>query len=128
MKKPTYADRVCAVIKRDGYITNFYALNEMRILRLAAIVHQLRSDGRITIDETASGFISKTKNYRYVAKVLEAGAAKPVAETSKPEQVQSFPKKPCDCKFCHNLKGKKTVSESINCIICGCFSRIGHSG
>lgn len=140
MRKPTHADRVFEHLKEHGEITNVHATLQMGIWRLAAVMHGLKKEGRIIIDEAASGFIGESRNYRYVARPAGGvlGYARPVDEqiekpvvtiTQPTENHQAQPqvmKSECknkDC-LCHKAKGMKTKIKHLSCLFCGCSRMI----
>lgn len=65
---PSQADRILEYIREHGEITSFHAAMNMSIWRLPARINDLEKSQKIVVEET--GFIGKTKNYRYKATVL----------------------------------------------------------
>ena len=71
MRKPTQADIVLKILREEGSITNFFCIENKISLRLAAIIHDLKTKGLIELDEEKCGAIEDTKNYRYVVKPIK---------------------------------------------------------
>ncbi len=71
--KKTQKDRVLDKLKQDGYVDNFFCLEQKITLRLGAVVHLLKKEG-VVFDEARSGFVERTKNWRYY---LLKGARQP---------------------------------------------------
>lgn len=67
MTKQSQNKRVLEVIKKEGFITNEYAITKMGIWRLSARIRDLKEAGLITINPKTD-YIKNTKIYCYVAK------------------------------------------------------------
>lgn len=51
-------------LKRDGYVDNFWCINNKISTRLGAVIHVLKTRG-YEFDEIRSGYMDGTKNWRY---------------------------------------------------------------
>jgi ribosomal protein S8 len=80
MKQPKgNKGKVLKVLREQGYITNFDCVegkHGFKTLRLGAVIHQLKDEGYIELDEK-SGYIGDTKNWRYILK-------------SKPKEIKRY--------------------------------------
>lgn len=68
--KISQKDKVLKILHRDGYITNFDAIQGTHgfiSLRLGDTIFRLRNEG-VNIDREESGYIGQTKNWKYVLK------------------------------------------------------------
>lgn len=62
--------KVLKILREQGYIDNFDAVegkHGFKTLRLGAVIHQLKEEGYIELDEK-SGYLGDTKNWRYILK------------------------------------------------------------
>jgi len=62
--KKTQKDRVAEKLRADGFVDNFWCLENKVSLRLGAIIHDLKGEGW-QFDEERSGYVAGTKNWRY---------------------------------------------------------------
>lgn len=61
----TQKKRIEKILRQQGYIDNFYCIENKITLRLASVIATLVKQGW-QFDEQKSGFIRGTKNWRYV--------------------------------------------------------------
>lgn len=61
VKRITQKDRVRRKLEVDGFIDNFWCIEQKVSIRLGAIIHDLRQEGM----EIDGGYIEGTKNFRY---------------------------------------------------------------
>lgn len=66
MKQTTKA-LIERILREEGYIDNFFCIDEKITTRLGAVIHNLRNEGWY-FDDEKSGYIGETKNWRYVLK------------------------------------------------------------
>lgn len=71
--KLTQKQRVKNKLLADGFVDNFWCIENKISIRLGAIVYDLKKEGMV-FDEEQSGFVSGTKNWRYI---LKGGPVKP---------------------------------------------------
>ncbi len=64
MAKKTQRKMVEDKLKRDGYVDNFWGIENKITLRLSAIIFTLREEGWV-FDDAKCGFVPGTKNWRY---------------------------------------------------------------
>lgn len=73
MRKPTQKDKVRSKLNRDGFIENFWAMDNIPTIRLGAIIHELKKEGM----DIGGDYLPGTKNFRYAL----AGGPKPRMRT-----------------------------------------------
>lgn len=71
MKELTQEEKIYNILNNQGYVDNFYCIDNKITIRLGAVINKLKKSGKIELDEDKSGFIQGTKNYCYVLKVKE---------------------------------------------------------
>lgn len=71
MKRVTIKDKVLSILREEGQIDNYWAIDNRLTTRLSDTIFQLVQDGKIELDESKSGYFEGTKNWNYVIKPLE---------------------------------------------------------
>jgi hypothetical protein len=70
----TNKQRIEDKLRKDGFVDNFWAIDSRITTRLGAVINVLKREGW-TFDDTKSGYLGATKNWRYV--LVSAPAPKP---------------------------------------------------
>lgn len=74
--------KIEAKLRKDGYVDNFWCIDNRITTRLGAVVHVLREEGW-AFDEERGGYLPGTKNWRYY--LVDAPKA-PEPEPPKPKE------------------------------------------
>lgn len=64
----TIKQQVLNILRRDGQIDNYFAIDSRLTIRLGDVIFRLQKDSSIELDEEKCGYIDGTKNWRYVIK------------------------------------------------------------
>jgi len=57
--------KILSLLKSQGYISNYYCIDTRLTIRLGGVIHKLKEQGLIEIDEDKSGYRVGTKDYVY---------------------------------------------------------------
>lgn len=67
----TIKDKVLHILRTQGSIDNFYAIDNRITTRLSDVIFQLVQSGQIQLDEERSGYLAGTKNWDYVVRPFQ---------------------------------------------------------
>lgn len=63
----THRAQIESKLRKDGFVDNFWCIDNKITTRLGAVIHVLKCDGW-EFDDGRSGFLPNTKNWRYYIK------------------------------------------------------------